>query len=127
MSSRLLSTANANGFAIIPSAATPYICNGKTKIVLFGDVSAINPEGLQEMLKLKSYKIDETNPHLDCKCGHAVTSPITATHSPSQVVNKTAEFGVFCLTISDRASKGEYPEDLSGKAMVECVAGHERF
>jgi molybdenum cofactor synthesis domain-containing protein len=37
------------------------------------------------------------------------------------------QFGVFCVTISDRASKGEYPEDLSGKALRECVASNERF
>ena len=33
-----------------------------------------------------------------------------------------SKFGVFCLTISDRAFKGEYPSgDLSGKAMIEVL------
>ena len=32
------------------------------------------------------------------------------------------KFGVYCLTVSDRASKGEYKDgDLSGKAMLGCI------
>ena len=40
----------------------------------------------------------------------------------TQAAEESDKFGVFCLTVSDRASRGQYESgDLSGKAMVECV------
>lgn len=47
-------------------------------------------------------------------CGRAIE-----TNTPSV---DNSKFGVFCLTVSDRAAKGLYEQgDLSGKAMVDCV------
>lgn len=38
---------------------------------------------------------------------------------------ESQKFGVFCITISDRAAKGLYEQgDLSGKAMQECIEEH---
>jgi len=125
-SSRLLSTAFANSFAIIPASASgQYASTSQTPVVVIGDVLKVSKEDLHAIIKERNYEIDSKTVHMDCKCGSETTTTTTEIKPVSKP--KPDAFKVFCVTISDRASKGEYPADLSGQAMEACVAGNDRF
>jgi hypothetical protein len=108
-SSRLLNTQAANGFAIIPADVHGvYKCTGLTTVILIGDVEIATEQGISDFTAKHAYSIDEAKSHPECKCGEK--------KEKAESISKS-KFSVVCVTISDRASKGEYPEDLSGKAM----------
>lgn len=87
-------------------------------VLLIEDVLSVSDSDLETILKANDYSLEESKSFPDCKCGDKPKSA----KQPSKPT-----FSVFCLTISDRASKGEYPEDLSGKALREQVTGNDRF
>lgn len=124
-SSRLLSAVNASGLAFLPAQSTVYECKGKTQVVLLeenvGKLQELTPEEFNELVKKH-----ETSFLISTGCSGACASASTLTQEG--VKKSSAKFGVFCLTVSDRAAKGGYEHgDLSGKAMIECIESNDSF
>ena len=109
-SSRLLSAVNATGLAILPSAKQlpsqangRYTCDrGETEVVLLSDdgddIQHISPEKLAEMThQYSTSAIDASKAGCSGACGDA------GKNSNEQVKEKE-KFGVYCITVSDRAA-----------------------
>ena len=119
-SSRLLSAANASGLAFLPSGKQAYECRGKTEVVLLEriqDLPTLSPEGFEMLQKLYGTTV-LANTGCSGSCSAAAVKSAAA-----------KKFGVYCITVSDRAAAGQYETgDLSGKSMTECIAENpEKF
>ena len=91
-----------------------YQCTGKTKVIVISDVVVASKEHIAKLLSQ-----DQTVLAVD---KHGCSGACGKQTQDNQATQKKKPFGVYCLTVSDRAFKGEYESgDLSGKAMLECI------
>jgi molybdopterin adenylyltransferase len=137
MSSRLLSAKSSNGFVILPRG-TPdipvYHCSGQTQLLLFGPIVNKSTKEIQALIDTNegqafkpscpccvSKSNGSTNKQEEVKVNSApISTPVSYTGD--------ADFKVGLITVSDRASLGQYPTgDLSGQAMRECCESYPNF
>ncbi|CDW71322.1 molybdopterin biosynthesis [Stylonychia lemnae] len=144
LSSRLISARNANCLVILPKAPQSndnYQCFGDTQALVIGQIVTKTSNEIAELVK----QHDGQTLKNQCCGGHhghnhnhqdqqnqvsSLNSQKVENITQQQQIqtNQSADFKVGIITISDRASSGEYPTgDLSGQAMRQCCESFPHY